>query len=51
MCKEENYAIKAIGRLEDLENLTTENLYAEYQNIIDNDTIDLLVIGDVDEDR
>lgn len=51
MCKGENYAIKSIGRLEDVDNITPENLYDEYLDIINNDTVDLLVIGDIDENR
>ncbi|HEY8364499.1 MAG TPA: pitrilysin family protein [Haloplasmataceae bacterium] len=48
MCKEENYRIKSIGRLEDLDNIDHKNLYATYQKILNEDTIDLLMIGDID---
>lgn len=34
------------GYLEDLENITEENLYEAYQKMIDNDYVDMFVVGD-----
>ncbi len=51
MCKEENYRIKSLGKEEDLESITPENLFAEYQKMLNDDTVDLLIIGDIEEKR
>ena len=39
------------GYLEDLDSINEENLYKYYQNMINNDLVDILVIGDVDENE
>ncbi|MDF2699333.1 MAG: peptidase [Haloplasmataceae bacterium] len=51
MCKDEIFKIKAIGNIEDIEGITAKNLYANYLDIIESDTVDLLVIGDIDYER
>ncbi len=51
MCKGENYAIKSLGRQEDIEAINPSDLHQTYLNMLKNDTVDLLVIGDVDSDR
>ncbi|QVK19035.1 insulinase family protein [Mycoplasmatota bacterium] len=51
MCKDENYRIKALGRIEDIDSIDPSNLYSVYQDILKNDTVDLLVIGDIDKER
>ena len=34
------------GYLEDLETITEENLYRYYQKMIDNDLVDIFIVGD-----
>ena len=46
--KESPVAYRMTGYLEDLENITEENLYESYQKMIDNDYIDIFVVGDFD---
>ena len=43
--------IPASGRMQDLNNLTPENVYEVYRSMIENDEVDIYVLGDVDEDR
>lgn len=43
--------ISSSGRTSDVEALTSESVYQVYQNMIKNDTINIIVYGDVDEDR
>ncbi|WP_294977323.1 pitrilysin family protein [uncultured Leuconostoc sp.] len=54
--REITYAVPAMtisssGRTSDVEALTSESVYQAYQNMINNDTINIIVYGDVDEDR
>ncbi|ERJ13570.1 EF-P 5-aminopentanol modification-associated protein YfmF [Haloplasma contractile] len=51
MCANEDFKSKSIGRLEDVDDITPHNLYELYQRILKTDTIDLFIIGDVDENR
>lgn len=51
MCKDENYRLKALGRTEDIDSINPTNLYSVYQDILKNDTVDLLVIGDIEDER
>lgn len=44
-------SIRMCGYLEDLDSINEENLYKYYQNMINNDLVDILVIGDVDENE
>lgn len=39
---------RAFGYLEDLKNITRENLYEYYQEMLKNDDMDIFVIGDID---
>ena len=39
---------RMIGYMEDLENINTSNLYETYQNMIDNDYVDIFVVGNYD---
>ena len=47
----EPYAISADGNLEELENITEENLLEYYKQIIKSDLIDIFVIGDFNETK
>ena len=40
---------RGIGYLEDLEKITPQNLYEYYQKVINNNAVDIFVLGDVDE--
>ncbi len=51
MCKNESYRIRAIGNIEDVDKINANDLYHIYQDMLKNDTVDLLVIGDIDYDR
>ncbi len=50
MCAAEPYALEASGNLEDLEKVTASSLYEYYQKALNEDEIDLYVIGDVSEE-
>ena len=45
------YAISADGSIEELEQITRENLYEYYKEIIKGDLIDIFIIGDFDEKK
>ncbi|CAH0211676.1 Antilisterial bacteriocin subtilosin biosynthesis protein AlbE [Peribacillus sp. Bi96] len=49
MCKNEPYALEASGNLQDLETITPESLFTYYKKMLNEDEIDLYVIGDIDE--
>ncbi len=51
MCKDEIYRFRALGQMEDLDNITNESLFNVYKDLLKNDTVDLLVTGDIDENR
>lgn len=51
MCKDEAYAIHSLGYTDDLEALSPKDLFVYYQNTLQNDEIDLYVIGDIVEDE
>jgi len=51
MCKDENYRIRSLGRIEDIDSINSSNLYPVYQDMLKNDSVDLLVIGDIDNAR
>ncbi|MFJ8243912.1 EF-P 5-aminopentanol modification-associated protein YfmF [Peribacillus asahii] len=51
MCANEPYALEANGRLEELEQITPMSLYDYYQKALNEDEIDLYVIGDLSEDE
>lgn len=44
-------AIRTMGYLEDLDKINEGNLYQYYEKMINNDLVDILVIGDVSEDE
>lgn len=49
--KDSSVSIRTIGYLEDLENITKENLYDYYLYMINHDLIDIFVLGDIDVDE
>lgn len=49
MCETEPYRLHTHGRKEDVESLTPESLYAYYEQVLEEDEIDLYVIGDINE--
>ncbi|MGF2615717.1 insulinase family protein [Rossellomorea vietnamensis] len=51
MCKGEPYSLHPNGILEQVEKTSAESLYKYYQEAIQNDEIDLYVIGDVDTEE
>lgn len=42
------HSYRSCGYLEDLDKITRENLYEYYKSVVENDTIDIFIIGDVD---
>ncbi|UOQ42998.1 insulinase family protein [Halobacillus salinarum] len=48
MCKDEPYSLHVHGYLEDFSSITAESLYDYYKTMIENDMLDVYVIGDVD---
>ncbi|WP_156936093.1 EF-P 5-aminopentanol modification-associated protein YfmF [Anoxybacteroides tepidamans] len=49
MCKNEPYALHTNGQLEDVDAITPESLFAYYEKTLQEDEIDLYIIGDIDE--
>lgn len=48
MCKDEPYSIPVNGILEDVDPITPENLYTYYEQVLNEDEVDLYIIGDLD---
>ncbi|MEC1260933.1 pitrilysin family protein [Bacillus swezeyi] len=51
MCKDEPYALHVNGELEDVEDITPQSLYEAYTKAINEDQLDIYVVGDVDEQQ
>ncbi len=51
MCEEEPYGIVEEGYLEDLDEITPETLYQQYQNLLSYSLVDIVVEGTMDFDR
>src|SRR5690606_25466026 len=51
MCKDEPYDLNVHGRIEDVDSITPEALYEYYQQAINEDELDLYIIGDIDEEE
>lgn len=51
MCKDERFALHVNGMKENVDSITSKELYEYYQNVISEDQMDLYVIGDVDIDQ
>lgn len=50
MATGERYQIHSFGYLEDMDQINGENLYRYYKKAVENDQIDLFIVGDVDAD-
>ena len=50
MYKDSPFAMFRLGNIEDLENITSESMYKQYKNIINNCKIDIYVSGNIDEE-
>lgn len=48
MCDGENFTIRAVGLREDVDKINSKELYDYYRQVLSNDIIDIMVIGDVD---
>ncbi len=51
MGKNSPFAYKIAGYLDTLDEVNTENLYEYYKSVIENDIIDIFIIGDVDDKK
>lgn len=51
MCKGEPYAIQLNGELDQVDSITATSLYEYYQEAIQNDALDLYIIGDVEIEK
>ncbi|MCF6137172.1 EF-P 5-aminopentanol modification-associated protein YfmF [Pseudalkalibacillus berkeleyi] len=51
MFKGNRYALHAFGNEEEVDSITSEELFAYYQDVIEHDEIDIYVVGDIDGDR
>ncbi|ALC81109.1 MULTISPECIES: EF-P 5-aminopentanol modification-associated protein YfmF [Bacillus] len=51
MCKDEPYALHVNGELEDVEQITEQDLYDAYQKALHEDQLDLYIVGDIDEQQ
>lgn len=49
MCKGEPYGLRIHGYEEDLDNITPENLYAYYQQLLKEDFLNIFIAGDIDD--
>lgn len=49
MSEGEAYQVHSYGYEEDLDTINAKNLFAYYQQMVDNDQVDLFVVGDFDE--
>lgn len=49
MCKDEPYSLNIHGRMDDVDEITPENLFQYYQKAFAEDEMDFYVIGDVQE--
>lgn len=50
MCKDEAYSIHVHGYEEDLEKLSSENLYEYYRQMLKRDKLDVFLVGDFDDE-
>ena len=49
MDKDDYFSYRSVGYMEDLEKISSKNLYKYYESILNSDIIDIFVIGDVNE--
>lgn len=51
MCREEDYGVYRLGRLEDLENMDSRELYSYYLDFLNAAPVDIFVLGNVDPEQ
>ncbi len=51
MCQNEPYGIYKLGSTSSLKKINEENLYLYYRDLIKNNPIDIVIIGDIEEER
>lgn len=51
MFKDESFKIRSLGEKADLEAINSKNLYETYQQMINEDVVDLYIIGNVEPER
>lgn len=51
MCENEKYSISEFGYEDEIDNITSKDLYEHYRNILKTSPIDIVVEGDFDEDK
>ncbi|GAA0461715.1 EF-P 5-aminopentanol modification-associated protein YfmF [Alkalibacillus silvisoli] len=51
MCADELFGIRSHGYLEDLEKIDAQGLYHTYKKMINEDRLDIYIVGDVDEEK
>ena len=51
MCKDENFGMHELGKIEDLKSIDEKNLYDYYKEFISNSHIDIFIVGDINEEE
>ncbi len=51
MCRDEDYGVYRLGRVEDLENLDSMGLYSYYRELLNSAPMDIFVLGNVDPEK
>ncbi|MFS0823546.1 EF-P 5-aminopentanol modification-associated protein YfmF [Bacillus sp. 1P02SD] len=51
MCKDEPYHLHVNGRIEDIDQISAQSLYDYYQKVIEEDEMDLYIIGNIEPDK
>ncbi len=51
MFKGDRYALHAFGKEDEVDGISAEELYQYYRDVIENDEIDIYVVGDIDGDQ
>ncbi|HAX72284.1 MAG TPA: insulinase family protein [Firmicutes bacterium] len=50
MCKDERFSTNTIGYIEDLDTMTAQDVYKEYESMLKNDQMMICVVGDIDHE-
>lgn len=50
-CKDEPYHLHVNGRIEDIDTISAQSLYDYYQKVIEEDEIDLYIIGNIEPEK
>ena len=51
MCAEERFGIYELGTVEDLQKIDGANLFGRYKDVVNNSEIDIMVLGDIDNEQ